>query len=219
MISVYIIDDYKLHREAIKELLKFYEKIYVAGDCNLRNNNLLQDLKTSAFDIIIIGQQKENTKVIELCEFLSSRPYCYNIIVISESEREQNIVNLINAGAKGFVYKNAYPDELVDTIYKVAAGNFSFPKGISNLVIPIIHTKKLNPKKKLKVSLSSREKEIVCLMVNGKRNRQIAEMLSISKRTVEIHKSHIYRKLNTSNIADIIKYAINNNLCNIIDGK
>jgi len=214
MISVFILDDHTLFREGLKGLLKTYDSIHIAGDCGKANASPEQ-IETCRPDMVLIGQRKDDAKAFELSAVLSSSPYYYRILVVGESSRSQNMFNLFNAGVLGYVSKDAPIEILIRSIVRVSSGEYSFPQEASDILMPLIQKSKQKGKKKGTSELSVREKEILCFMAEGFRNKQIAERLKISPRTVEVHKAHIFKKLNTSNIADIIRYAIDNNICAI----
>ena len=155
----------------------------------------------------MLVQNKEDSITLKICKELSLTPFHYKILIIGDSERNQNIINLFNAGASGFVSKNASVEELFKAITSVLKGKHNFSQKIAKIMSTATHKQKT-----YKTELSAKEIEIVACMIEGMHNKQIAEKLNISYRTVEVHKSHIFNKLHTSNIADIIKYALQNGL-------
>lgn len=214
MISIYIIENHTLCREGLKEVLKTYSSVHIAGDSK-REDALAKHIKETRADMVILGQMEVDNDSIRLCEELSSEPYNFKILVLGENERHQNFIKLLNAGVLGFVSKNGSLDGLKNAIEKVSTGNYCFPKESAEILIPLIKKNKTVKNKGKK--LSKRETEIVRYIAEGFRNKQIAIMLNLSPRTVEVHKSHIFKKLNTTNIADIIKYAMENNIYNLND--
>jgi len=212
MISIFIIDNHTLFREGLKEILKSLASVHIAGDSN-KQDALPQKIWEARAEVVILGQMEIDNEAINLCDELTSEPYNLKVLIIGENKRHQNFIKLLNAGALGFVPKNASVEILKNSVEKVANGYHSFPKESAEALIPLIKRNKST--KIIKKQLSEREEEIVRYIAEGLRNKQIAELLNISHRTVEVHKAHIFKKLNTSNIADIIKFAMENNIYNL----
>jgi two-component system response regulator NreC len=136
--------------------------------------------------------------------------------------QEDFIVNAIAAGAKGYLPKNTTRPELLNAIHKIQEGSEYYSEAISKIILENYisnvrkpkDTEPLKDKKEVDV-LSSREKQILQMVVEGQSNQEIADKLFISIRTVESHKNHIMQKLGIKSIVELIKYALRNNITGI----
>jgi len=131
------------------------------------------------------------------------------ILILTMHKAEEYVSAILDAGASGFVLKQAAPAELITAIKAVHKGDSFLSPSISTTVIQgftkTIHDRKVPAGLD---SLTEREREVLQLIAEGKSTRQIAECLFISPRTVEVHRSHLMKKLDLHNTAEIVRYAV-----------
>jgi two-component system response regulator NreC len=126
---------------------------------------------------------------------------------------EEAVLRTIKAGAKGFLAKDTTRDELVEAIYTLRSGYDFFSNSITVLLLnKYIKKLKTDDERPDISSLSSREIEIMTMWGNSFTNKEIADKLFLSVRTVETHKNHIMQKLNLKTSVDLVKFAIRNNI-------
>jgi DNA-binding NarL/FixJ family response regulator len=130
------------------------------------------------------------------------------ILVLSMYGDAENYANLLRIGVRGFVLKEAENEEFLLAVHKVAGGGSYFSQ---ELLLGIIH--KEAPQKQ--VNLSGREKEVLLLISKGLSTQEIAQMLNISERTVERHRTTLLDKTGSRNAVSLIIYALKNNLISI----
>ena len=124
-------------------------------------------------------------------------------------EDPHSVVSMFRAGADGYLLKNTNFAELAEAIKTVMNGERYYSKDVSQILMDrMIDRAKPRPNKFNKVLLTDREKEIVALICQGFTNKDLAEILNISIKTVESHRYNIYAKLNISNSADLVYYAV-----------
>ncbi len=124
---------------------------------------------------------------------------------------EEFITKALSVGANGYLPKDTSMNELLEAINTIYKGENYFNKDISNTILKSIINKSKDEKANGKC-LTKREKEIIALVVQGLTNKEIAEILFISVRTVDSHKNNILQKLNLKSSVELVKYAIKNNL-------
>ncbi len=140
------------------------------------------------------------------------------ILIISAHNEEETILKTIKAGAKGFLAKDTDRNELIEAIYAIRNGHDYYSNSITHLLLNnyISRLKSDEGKSNNNIkNLSTREIEIVKLWGDSHTNKEIADKLFISVRTVESHKNHIMQKLNLKTAVDLVKFAIKNNLIEI----
>jgi DNA-binding NarL/FixJ family response regulator len=153
---------------------------------------------------------------IEATRYIKKDHPSIGVIILTMYADEEYVHEAILAGASGFLVKNTVPRDLCSAIRVVSRGESFLSPSISKTVIE--RYTKLNPLKKGGVQpkeLTSREHEIVQLIAEGYTNRQIADLLFISVKTVEVHKHNIQKKLNISGTALLTQYAIRKGLIKI----
>ncbi len=217
-ISVAILDEHKLVLEGISELLNDVEDIEVTAKI-LEKRDLINSIKTSGIHILILNIYNLTNEVLDLIRKINIDLPKINILVLSVESNEELVFKTIKAGAKGFLAKDTNRKELIEAIYTLRNGYDYYSKSITNILLSkyiiSIKSDKKTQKKITLNSLSSRELEIMELWGSGYTNKEIADKLFISIRTVESHKNHIMQKLNLRTIVDLVKFAIKNNIIEI----
>lgn len=213
-INVSILGTHHLLNEGIESLLQQTSDIKVYS-----RFSEIQDFLHYNFDepihVLIINTHKISEKDIFDVETLQKTHPKIKVLIISYSENEQTIFQIIRAGAKGFLAHDSARHDLIEAIYSLRNGFDYFSKCITNILlnryITSIQKNEINELEKLSI----REIEILTLWGKSHTNQEIAEKLFISVRTVESHKTHIMQKLNLKTAVDLMKYAIKNNIIEI----
>ena len=136
------------------------------------------------------------------------------VLILTMHESEQLIREVLDSGARGYVLKSEAAKDLVSAVNALRHHTVFFASKVSSVVLADY----LNARRALRTgestrrALSPREREIVQLLAEGKSNKEVAGILNISVKTVETHRASIMRKLNLSSSADLVRYAIRNNL-------
>lgn len=215
-ITIGILSKSNITRQAYCALLKHNEDFSPLPVEMPANGKLAEDLRKSEVNILLIVVDKPNTAEYNLVSQLNLSSPKVRIMILAAENNEQYILRAMKAGAKGFLNANAGIDELGEAIYTLRNGHEHFDESIT----PHLLGKYLDTMKGLKStsgidSLSTRQIEIIKMWGNDMSNKEIAEKLFISVRTVESHKNHIMQRLNLSSTIDMIKFGIKNNLIEI----
>jgi DNA-binding NarL/FixJ family response regulator len=217
-ISVAILDEHNIILEGISELLNDVEDIEVKAKIS-DNNDLIKNIKTSVIHILILNIYNLTNEVLDLIRNFNTDFPKINILILSVESNEELVFKTIKAGAKGFLAKDTSRKELIEAIYTLRNGFDYYSKSITNILlnkyIDSIKTNSKSQRKKQLNNLSVREQEIMELWGNSYTNKEIADKLFISIRTVESHKNHIMQKLNMKTVVDLVKFAIKNNVIEI----
>src|SRR5690606_8978680 len=135
------------------------------------------------------------------------------IILLSMEIKKEFVSAGIQCGISGYLHKDVPKETLLEAIQQVYEGGKFFNEAITNLVFEDFYNRTTTQTKPLTMSsLTKREDEVLSLVAQGLTNRGVSERLFISVKTVETHKAHILEKLGLKNTAELIKYAIKNNL-------
>ncbi|XOV69343.1 MAG: response regulator [Fluviicola sp.] len=210
-IRIAIAEDHDLMRQGLVSLLDSEEHISVVFD--VENGALLFDeLKKKKVDVVLLDLEMPVLNGHQALKILSTRYPEIAVIVVSMHYSDGFISESISAGAKGFLPKNCDIDKVVDAIYAVHEQGYYFDDKISKALLNRIINSE-GPKSKFSQDpLTSREHQIVELVCSGKTNKEIANILCLSVRTIEVHRNTINKKTNTRNIASLVTYAIKNGL-------
>jgi DNA-binding NarL/FixJ family response regulator len=216
-ISLGIYDEHNLMQQGISSLLNDVDEIQIVTTCN-EKIHLIEMLKSTPVNVLLFNIHNLSTSVLNLITQLNISFPKMKILVLSILNTEEVILKSIKAGAKGFLSKESDKNELVEAIYTLRNGHDYYSKSITHLLLnKYINKIKSNDKDQgVDIqSLSSRQIEILKLWGDGFANKDIADKLFISVRTVESHKNHIMQKLNLKTTIDMVKFAIKNNLIEI----
>lgn len=209
-IKIILVDDHDLVLEGFKMLLMPHTQFRVIGEAN--NGKELRSLLTSVQpDVIVMDIKMPGESGIELCKFVKINYPDIKVAFVTANVEEHYINAAINAGATAFISKTSAIDDLVDAIRQSASGNEYFSKEISSKMLKM-YSYRLKNKASGEKPLSEREIEVIEKIADGKDFISIGAELNISPRTVETHKKNILEKLHLSNTAELIKFAIRNNI-------
>jgi DNA-binding NarL/FixJ family response regulator len=211
-LSVLLVDDHQLFREGLKlilERLPNLGRIYEAAD----GMELIEFLNNGGrADIVFIDIEMPVLNGIEATrQALKSYPDL-NIIALSMYGDEEYYTQMIEAGAKGFVLKNSGIAEIEAAITNVAEGKNFFSQEILTGILKGISKRNLPPRTN---ELSEREQEVLYQICKGLSNQEIADVLHISKRTVDKHRENILLKSGSRNTAGLVMFAIKNGIIEV----
>lgn len=215
-IHIILTEDHQILRDGVKSLIAS-ENIKITGEAST-GAELWKLLEGEKPDIILMDISLPDTSGIELTRLLSERFPEIKVLILSMYTDESFINQAIKSGAKGYLHKNTTREEMLVAIDTVYSGNDFYSDNISKIILKsYIEKAKLNAEDVLNPHevLSKREIEILTMFAEGFINKEIADKLFISIRTVESHKNHIMQKLNLKTQVELVKYAIRHNLINI----
>ena len=217
MIYVAILDEHPVACDAIKALLLDADDISVIG-CSTNYRELIDKLSDNQIHVVLLVLYQPDDSDIESIRLLNQRFSKVKILVLSMFNNERFILKMIKAGAKGHLSRDTNRSEILEAIYTLRNGYEFYAKTITNVLLNSYLTDEqidVNEKANRQKSLSDREMEVFKLFAEGYSNREIAEQLFISIRTVETHKNNIMKKINIKTTVDLVKFAIKNNIIDL----
>jgi DNA-binding NarL/FixJ family response regulator len=213
MVNLIIADDHSVVRQAIAEMLEKNGQYKVVGQAS-DGVELLDIINTLKADVVILDMCMPNMDGLTALENLkNNNPTHPPILVLSAEHDERTVRSAIKAGAKGYVPKDAKPNELLFAIDSVISGKTYLSPTVTSMLMANGENGDINSGS-LSV-LTKREIEIMKHLADGKPNREIAQILHISIRTVDTHRSNILKKLELKTNAELVKLAIQNGLINV----
>lgn len=206
IIRVVLADDHVFVRDGIKSLLENEANIEVVGEA-IDGADALEVVTETKPDLLIVDIRMPNLTGIEVVEKLRSENNSVKIIMLSMHESEEYVLKSIKAGADGYLLKGSSKEEFLKALHTVSAGGKYFSGDISSILIGQLTnpSNSLEPKQNLsdEMMITKREKEILTLLLSGKGNKEIAEALDISKRTAEVHRFNLMKKLKVKNLMEL----------------
>jgi DNA-binding NarL/FixJ family response regulator len=215
MIKIALVDDHELFRKSIAMLLNSLEDIQVTFDTN-DGNDLLKYLKKSPVDIAMIDLRMPQMDGYELCRLLKEKYPEVKVVIVSQLNIKESVYKCIELGADGFISKDAPTEQLLKGIKSVMDREYYFDMELTDLLKQAISNRHngyhQEQSDRVHIGFSKREIEIIKLSCREFSNKQIAEHLNISTRTVEKHRNRMMERTGSKNFIGIIVFVLKHQL-------
>lgn len=213
-IRLLLVDDHEIVRAGLRMLFMAEPDMAVVGEV-ASGAEALQAVRELKPDVVIMDVVMPGMSGIEATRRLKEANPGTEVLALTMHEDEQYFFEMLSAGAAGYVPKRAAPDDLVSAIRVVSQGNvFLYPTLAKILVKDFLNRAEEGPTP-LAHELTPREREVLTYIAESYTNREIAEALAISIKTVDRHRENIMHKLKLHNRVELVKYAIAKGLISV----
>lgn len=207
MTTILLADDHHVIRQALHLLLDSESDFQVMGEA-ADGQETLQLAEQLQPEVLIVDLMMPGLSGIEVTRRIKKSFPQIHIVILSMHDTEAYVVEALQAGASGYVLKKSTSGELVQAIQQVLAGNRYLSPPLSERLIDNYLQQAQESRLDPLEGLTPREREMLHLSAEGLSNQEIAEHLSLSPRTVEMHRGNMMRKLNLKNQTELIRYAL-----------
>ncbi len=214
-IRVILAEDHTIVRQGLRSLLEQSDDIEVIAEAEDGREavNKTEQLKP---DIVLMDISMPILNGIEATRQIKKKFPDIKVLILTMHTTEEYISQILHAGASGYLVKKSAHHELLSAIKAIQKGNSYLSPLVSKKVVDQYLQKTQDDIKQDRYEkLTTREREVLQLIAEGKANKEIAELLYLSVKTVETHKAHLMEKLNLHTTTDLIKYAIQKGIINI----
>lgn len=205
-IRVLLADDHILVRQSLKSLLE-REGIRVVGEAS-DGQELVRVVASLTPEVTIADISMPLMNGLEAAREIRKASPQTKTILLTRHDEDQYVTEALRAGVKGYVLKNQAATDLIQAIYQVCRGGFYLSPSISHTVVDAYLSKTAQPPDQL----TSRERQVLQLISEGKSTKDVACLLCISAKTAESHRARLMRKLNIHETASLVRYAIRRGL-------
>lgn len=205
-IRVVLADDHVLVRQGLRSLLE-REQFQVVGEAS-DGQEVIRLTEQFHPDIAVLDISMPTLNGIDATRELTRSCPKTKTVLLTQHEEEQYIHEALQAGVRGYVLKSQVASDLVHSIHQVSRGGFYLSPGVSQAVVEAYRTRSERPAD----PLSSRERQVLQLIAEGRSTKDVASLLGISVKTAESHRSRLMQKLDIHETATLVRYAVRRGL-------
>jgi DNA-binding NarL/FixJ family response regulator len=214
-ITVFLADDHRLVREGFRLLLQTQSDISVIGEAGTGREAVRQVLSLMPNVVLMDIAMPELNGIEATGEICQGSPST-KVVILSMYSTSQHIFRAIKAGARGYILKESAGEDIINAVRAVHRGQIFLCKEISeNVVRDYVLSRDKTEEQSPLGRLTDRERQILQLLVEGKSNSRIAELLFLSPKTVETYRSHLMQKLGINDLPALVKFAIQQGLTSL----
>jgi len=208
MIKVVVVDDHAVVREGLKRIVSESGGMIVSGEA-ADGQEAMRIIKSEPCDVVLLDITMPNKSGLDVLKELHAESPRLPVLVLSMHPEDQYAVRVLRAGAAGYVTKESAPAKLVQAIRKVVRGGKYVSPSLAERLVFDLGTDTDKAPHEL---LSDREYQVLCMIASGKTVTQIADVLTLSVKTISTYRVRILEKLRMKNNAEITRYAIKEGL-------
>lgn len=212
-IRILIADDHEIVRRGLRALLEAQPEWEVVAEA-VTGRDALEKAKQTSPNIAIVDVGMPELNGLEATRQLLKMLPQTEVLILTMHENEQIVREVLDAGARGYVLKSDAGRDLVTAVEALCQHRTFFSSKISELLLNsyLKHQDRSESVESPRSRLTTREREIVQLLAEGKSNKEVASALNISIKTAETHRTNIMNKLDLRSITELVRYAVRNNI-------
>ena len=208
MIKILICDDHAIVRQGLRQIIEDCNDITVVGEAD-SGEEALGMISKNDFDVVVLDIAMDGIGGLEALKEIKYRKPKLAVLMLSMYPEDQYAIRVLKAGAAGYLTKKSAPNELLQAIRTVATGKQYITASVSEKLVSNLNADKCVL---LHETLSDREYHVFIQLAEGKTVGQIAKNLHISVKTVSTYKSRVFEKVGIGNVADLIRYTLEQKL-------
>jgi DNA-binding NarL/FixJ family response regulator len=205
--SVLLVDDHGMIRSGLRALLQAEPDLKVVGEAN-QGRTAVEMVHSLSPDVVVMDLRMPDMNGIEATRQLAAASPDAKVIGLSANGDRQSVVEMLRAGAKGYVLKESAFEELSQAIHMVMRNKIYLSPAITDLMVEGWLDRDGETLPSAFGALSAREREVLQLIAEGKATKEVAATLNVSVKTAETHRRNLMEKLRLDSVAELTKYAI-----------
>ena len=213
-IKIIIAEDHALYRDGLKTMLSSHHDFEIIAEA-VDGSELIKLFEFHKPDIVLMDINMPVLNGIEATNFIATHFNDTKVIAITMNDEKSSIMDMMDAGANGYVLKSEDKEEIIKAINTVMNGDDYYSKNVENSIINLIHSKKSTDNYKKSVYFNEKELQLINYLCEEYNSDEIAKTMFLSKKTIDGLRLKIKNELNVRNSIGIVKYAIKNGLYKI----
>lgn len=213
-INIILADDHTMVREGLKQLLEIDDEIKVIGEAN-DGIECLQLLEIMSPDVLLLDINMPNMNGIEVLQKIKTLPRKQKVLILTIHNEIEYLIKTTDIGINGYVLKDSELEVLKTAIFAINSGENYIQPSLIPLLKEAMEKNKEKENATSGILLTRRELEVLRLLAQGLYNKEIADKLSISEKTVKNHVSRLFKKINVSDRTQAAVYAIKNSIVDL----
>lgn len=214
-ISVLLVDDHAILRAGLRSLLQTYSDVEVVGEAG-DGEEAISQVRQLRPDVVVMDVGMPGMNGLVATRYILEENPDTKVLILTQYGNKEYVLPLLEVGAAGYVLKQAADTDLIKAIRAVYQGDsFLYPPVARMVMEAYISNRETVDSYEI---LTPREREVLVLVAQGSSNREIGEVLHISPKTVDVHRTRLMKKLDLHHVADVTRYAIRRGLVDPAQG-
>lgn len=211
---ILIADDHEIVRRGIRALLESHPGWEVCGEAT-DGRDAIDKARELNPDVALLDVGMPNLNGLDAARQILATAPRTRVLILTVHESEQIVREVLEVGARGFLLKSDAARDLVSAVEALQRRTTFFTSSVAELVLNgYLHRR--DDTKPFKDRLTAREREVVQLLAEGKTSKEVAVVLNLSVKTAETHRTNVMRKLDLHSVADLVRYAVRNNIVQVV---
>jgi DNA-binding NarL/FixJ family response regulator len=202
-IGVFLADDHTVVRQALADMIAKEPEFEIVGQCG-EGLKVIEEVLAAEPDVLVLDICMPGMNGLDICRELVRKKRSLAVLILSMHDAEEFVARALEYGASGYLMKEADHDQLIVALHTVARGDVFLAPGISRGVLQRIGRGGGDSYDQL----TTRERQVLQLIAEGKTNRDVAKELGLAVKTVDTHRTRLMRKLNIHDQTSLVKYAL-----------
>ena len=214
-LRILIADDHEIVRHGIRALIADHSGWEICGEA-VDGREAVAKARELHPDVAVLDVGMPNLNGLDAARQILACAPLTRVLILTMHQSEQVVREVLEVGARGFLLKSDAARDLVAAVEALQGRTTFFTSSVAEMVLNGYLKRGVEEGKPAKSRLTSREREVVQLLAEGKSSKEVAVALNLSVKTAETHRTNLMRKLDLHSVADVVRYAVRNNIVQVV---